>query len=86
LFIDRQNVYKGARDTFDLGRDFHTKGQVNPIKLGELVASRVAGGTDRRLTEVRIYRGFPMPESLPRETQRLSASGPHGRPSMSASR
>lgn len=66
LFIDRQNVYHGARDTFGFSRAFHSKGQVNPLKVGELIAARVVDDTDRRLVAVRIYRGLPDARKSPK--------------------
>lgn len=59
LFIDRQNVYRGAREIFGFENSFHTKGQVNPLRLGNLIAGRVVDNQDRRITAIRIYRGIP---------------------------
>lgn len=42
-----------------MDRLFHTKGQVNPLKLGQLISGRVVDNQDRRLVAIRIYRGIP---------------------------
>jgi uncharacterized LabA/DUF88 family protein len=58
LFIDYQNLYRGCRETFfDQWQDAHVKGQVDPIALGELLATR--GLKPRELVQVRVYRGLP---------------------------
>ncbi|GII75480.1 hypothetical protein Sru01_04620 [Sphaerisporangium rufum] len=58
LFLDYQNVYKGARSCFypQLSPP-HTFGQVDPVRLGRLLVDR--SPYPRELTEVRIYRGKP---------------------------
>ncbi|WP_062349554.1 NYN domain-containing protein [Herbidospora yilanensis] len=60
LFLDYQNVYKGARETFHEpslapGRD----GQIDPLRLGAWLIEN--SRYDRELTEVRVYRGQPHP-------------------------
>ncbi len=60
LFIDAQNMYKGARETFFGNTGFHTRGQFYSSKLGELIAKKVPIGHEgeaRTLTEVRVYSG-----------------------------
>jgi len=59
LFIDAQNVYRGARETFCAPGAFHADGQVDPIKLGQLIATRPPPGHERVLHEVRVYTGRP---------------------------
>ena len=67
LFIDAQNTYRGARDSFFPGSYPSAYGQFNPILLGELLAARGGpGGRDCVLTEVRIYTGRPDPVREPR--------------------
>jgi uncharacterized LabA/DUF88 family protein len=60
LFLDYQNVYRGARECFH--PEFHAPhvaGQINPTQLGEhLVAT---SPFDRELAGVRVYRGRPDP-------------------------
>jgi hypothetical protein len=67
VFVDYQNVYMGARETFGHGRlPSYTFGQVDPLRLGALLTHR--GRTidaDRELEAVRIFRGEPSPERNP---------------------
>jgi len=56
VFLDWQNVYNHARESFHARGDHYTKGQVNPVDLSEVLTSRVPGGS---LTAIRIYRGMP---------------------------
>lgn len=56
IFLDFQNVYHRARETF-FGRDAPARdGQIDPLALGCLLTGRVPGG---RLAGVRVYRGRP---------------------------
>lgn len=67
LFIDAQNVYRGARDCFFAGRpQHHFDGQVDPVSVGELICSRGPAGSSRELHEVRIYTGRPSSDRQPR--------------------
>lgn len=58
LFIDYQNIYRGARNAFGLDSNPHMDGQFQPKRLGELII-RKGKSQDRELKEVRIYRGRP---------------------------
>ena len=63
LFIDAQNVYHRARETFALGTDSHIDGQIDPWAVAELIAAR--GGPRQEPVEVmgvRIYTGYHTPE------------------------
>lgn len=55
VLLDWQNVYNHAREAFHSPGDHHTKGQVDPLDLAEVLAAKVGGN----LTAVRIYRGMP---------------------------
>ena len=57
VFLDYQNVYNGARQAFHSYHAPYTEGQVDPVKLAELLASRGIGS--RELSEIRVYRGRP---------------------------
>ncbi|MDA2927105.1 NYN domain-containing protein [Acidobacteria bacterium AH-259-G07] len=59
LFIDAQNIYKGARRTFFTEQHHHVYGQVNPIALGNLLCNRPPPGYIRKLSAVRVYTGRP---------------------------
>jgi uncharacterized LabA/DUF88 family protein len=62
VFIDYMNLYNDARRAFhDVNLDPHVCGQINPIKFGNLLVSRIPHGRTqpRELKEVRLYRGRP---------------------------
>jgi uncharacterized LabA/DUF88 family protein len=59
LFIDNQNVYKGAREAFFSPQDHHSFGQINPMELAKLICKKTLGNAT--LKEVRIYSGRPDP-------------------------
>ena len=63
VFLDSQNVYHCARESFGLTSAPARAGQVDPIALGRLLAARVPAGV---LTGVRIYRGRPSRRRDPR--------------------
>ena len=56
LFIDYQNVYRRCREAFGLDGADTTEGQVSPLKVGRLVASRAP---NTRIERVFVYRGMP---------------------------
>ncbi|MDA2938754.1 NYN domain-containing protein [Acidobacteria bacterium AH-259-A15] len=66
LFVDAQNLYRGARRAFFRHGDSHTYGQVNPVALGRLICSRPRPGYTRILTQVRVYTGRPDASKQPR--------------------
>lgn len=57
VFLDYQNVYHAAREAFHLWHAPPQDGQIDPLGLGELIASR--SPFDRELVQVRVYRGQP---------------------------
>ena len=62
LFIDAQNTYRGARDSFFAGGYSGVDGQFDPMKLGELIVARGGpGGAAYVLAGVRVYTGRPDP-------------------------
>jgi uncharacterized LabA/DUF88 family protein len=68
VFIDYQNTYNDARRAFCERSDPATYGQINPMRLGSMLASRQPLGTTapRNLKEVRIYRGRPESSKEPK--------------------
>jgi hypothetical protein len=64
VFLDYQNVYMGAREAFHSFGSPSRDGQVDPLKLGELIASK--GPFERELAGVRVYRGQPDSQKDPR--------------------
>lgn len=57
VFIDYQNVYRRARNAFANPGDSHMVGQVDPEKIGRLLAGRTSSASTLEL--VKIYRGLP---------------------------
>jgi hypothetical protein len=67
VFIDYQNVYKGARSAFLLNGHGHLDGQVYPRRVGLLVVDRGrAVDASRELVSVAVYRGEPSPKHSPK--------------------
>ncbi len=59
LFVDAQNVYRGARESFATARSRHVDGQIDPMKVGQLICDRGPSGAERELVDVRVYTGRP---------------------------
>lgn len=57
VFLDYQNVYNGAREAFDLRGQPSRYGQIDPLRLSELLVARHPEAS--RLAGVRVYRGRP---------------------------
>jgi uncharacterized LabA/DUF88 family protein len=57
VFLDYQNVYNGAREAFDLRADPSRYGQIDPLRLAELIVARHP--EESHLDGVRLYRGRP---------------------------
>ena len=57
IFLDYQNVYNGAREAFDLCGDPSRYGQIDPLRLAELIIARHP--EESHLAAVRVYRGRP---------------------------
>lgn len=66
LFIDAQNVYNSARRAFYSAEDSSYYGQIKPMELANLIASRNPPGVTRQVNEVRIYTGTPDGSKEPR--------------------
>jgi len=64
VFLDYQNVYMGACETFGSRHASSRFGQVDPLALGKLIVARHPDST--RLHGVRVYRGRPDPQRDPR--------------------
>jgi hypothetical protein len=63
VFIDWQNLYKGARDAFHRGQGSGRLGNVDPLRLAQRLL-QVTPRT-RELAGVRVYRGRPDPSRDP---------------------
>jgi len=57
VFVDYQNAYSRAREFFHRSLSPSSSGQIDPLKLAELLVTR--SPFDRELRQVRIYRGRP---------------------------
>jgi len=57
VFLDYQNVYNGAREAFDLRGHPSRHGQIDPLKLAELIVARHP--EEAHLAGVHLYRGRP---------------------------
>ena len=68
LYIDAQNLYKGARESFlaDVSDLRPSDGNTSPMAIGELIGSRPPPGFSRTLHEVRVYVGRPDATRNPR--------------------
>jgi hypothetical protein len=74
VFLDRQNVYKGAREMFCAYGAPHWEGQVDPVALARHLADD--SPFSRQLHQVRIYRGQP---DGTRDPARLRSKSPTAR-------
>ena len=62
LFVDAQNTYRRARESFFPNPQSGVDGQFDPVKLGQSIASRGGpGGRSCSLSDVRVYSGRPDP-------------------------
>lgn len=59
VYIDAQNVYRTARETFAGSAPVRPVGQVDPMRAAGLICTRGPAGVVRELAEVRIYTGRP---------------------------
>ena len=61
LFVDYQNVYSSARRAFHANAGPGRLGQTWPLAIGELICAKARPASNRRLEQVRVYRGVPSP-------------------------
>jgi hypothetical protein len=67
VFVDYQNVYMGARQTFGHPNDPTQVGQIHPRRLGILLTERGRAVDPRReLDRVCVFSGEPSPVHSPR--------------------
>lgn len=59
LFLDDKNFYHGARRAFFPNSDSHFVGQIDPVKLANLICSKSTTDSPRKLHQVRVYTGRP---------------------------
>lgn len=65
VFIDWMNVYKAAREAFGFTTESGVRGQVNPYRLGRVLAAANRRGQSAELVRVEIHRGRPLPNQSP---------------------
>lgn len=65
VFIDWMNVYKAAREAFGLTEESGVRGQVDPYRLGRVLAAANRRGRSAELVRVEIHRGRPLPNQSP---------------------
>lgn len=64
VFVDYQNVFMAAKRVFHTGPLGPTAGQIDPLKLGQLIVARRSRPSV--LHQVRVYRGLPDATKQPR--------------------
>ncbi len=65
VFIDWMNVYKAAREAFGLTEASGVCGQVDPYRLGRVLAAANQRGASAELVRVEVHRGRPLPNQSP---------------------
>lgn len=63
VYIDYENTYRGAKESFHSWTDGYVAGHFHPGKLGELIVDR--SKFPRELVQVRVYRGQADPDKQP---------------------
>jgi len=61
VFIDWMNVYKAAREAFGLQDEPVNRGQIDPYRMGRVLAAADGRGASAELVRVEIHRGQPLP-------------------------
>jgi hypothetical protein len=59
------NVYKAAREAFGLTEESGARGQVDPYRLGRVLAAANRRGASAELVRVEVHRGRPLPNQSP---------------------
>jgi uncharacterized LabA/DUF88 family protein len=59
VFMDWQNVYRAARDAFELQQADPARGNFDPLAVGQYLAGCNKRGHDGDLVRVEIHRGLP---------------------------
>jgi uncharacterized LabA/DUF88 family protein len=65
VFIDWMNVYKAAREAFGLTTESGSRGQVDPYRLGRVLAAANRRRGSAELARVEVHRGRPLPNQSP---------------------
>jgi uncharacterized LabA/DUF88 family protein len=59
VFMDWQNVYRAARDAFELQQAEPARGNFDPLAVAQYLAAGNKRGSDGELVRVEIHRGLP---------------------------
>jgi hypothetical protein len=59
VFMDWQNVYRAAREAFELHQAPPERGNFNPLEVARYLAAGNKRGKDGKLTRIEIHRGLP---------------------------
>jgi len=78
LFVDYQNAYKGARETFHQRWDPSPYGQIDPMSSVAFSWSATLGGTAGRLPRSASTEASPTPARTRRATGPTFGSAPRG--------
>jgi hypothetical protein len=70
VFIDWQNVYKTAREAFELRAEPNERGNFSPFNLARVLAAGNGRGTAAELVRVEVHRGSSS-RTTPTFSQRL---------------
>ncbi|HEX6700319.1 MAG TPA: NYN domain-containing protein [Gaiellaceae bacterium] len=66
VFMDWQNVYRAARDAFELRQAPPERGNFNPLTVARYLAAGNKRGQAANLVRVEIHRGLPPPNTNPK--------------------
>jgi hypothetical protein len=66
VFIDWQNVYRSAREAFELRQAPGERGNFDPLALAQYLARGNKRANAGRLVTVEIHRGLPQPNDDPK--------------------
>jgi uncharacterized LabA/DUF88 family protein len=66
LFVDYQNTYHGARETFHDRNAPSAWGQVFPAEIARLICARPTPSGERIVSDVRVYLGRPSQQRDPK--------------------
>jgi hypothetical protein len=66
VFMDWQNVYRAARDAFELRQASPARGNFDPLAVSRYLAAVNKRGNQGRLVRVEIHRGLPPPNTNPK--------------------
>jgi len=66
VFVDWQNVYRAARDAFELRQAPPARGNFDPLAIARFLTAGNRRGNAGRLVRLEIHRGLPPPNTNPK--------------------